>query len=390
MNDPKEIIAQTVDELLPELTNIAFDLYLHPEVGGHEKRTTSVLQSYLREKGFDVEDDYYEYPYAFKAVYDSGKPGACIGFFAEFDALPEIGHGCGHNLICTSALGAACGLKAVIDDVGGKIIIFGTPDEEYVGGKAVLTPTGAFDEADVCMMIHPGSETFSGGASLALEGLQIEFYGKNAHAANAPEEGINALDAANLFYQMVNLEKQYYPGSNLYGIMRETGVKSNIIPDLATLQFSVRAWTQSTFLELKDMINRCAQAAALATRCQYKVFTFEIAYESLRSNQTMTELFDRNILAYGEPSIAHKDFPGSTDMGNVSQHLPSIQPSVGIEGCHDVLHTKGFAEATITQGGNVCIARSAKAMAATGLDILSDSLLLSKIKAEFYENIPEK
>lgn len=390
MNDPKEIIAQAVDEILPELTAIAFDLYLHPEVGGHEKKTTAVLQNYLREKGFDVEDNYYEYPYAFKAVYDSRKPGACIGFFAEFDALPEIGHGCGHNLICTSAIGAACGLKAVIDDVGGKIIIFGTPDEEYVGGKAVLTPKGAFDEADVCMMIHPGSETFSGGASLALEGLQIEFYGKNAHAANAPEEGINALDAANLFYQMVNLEKQYYPGSNLYGIMRETGVKSNIIPDLATLQFSVRAWTQSTFLELKDMINRCAQAAALATRCQYKVFTFEIAYESLRSNQTMTELFDRNILAYGEPSIEHKDFPGSTDMGNVSQHLPSIQPSVGIEGCHDVLHTKGFAEATITQGGNVCIARSAKAMAATGLDILSDSLLLSKIKAEFYENIPEK
>lgn len=150
---------------------------------------------------------------------------------------------------------------------------------------------------------------------------------------------------------MVNLEKQYYPGSNLYGIMKETGVKSNIIPDLATLQFSVRARTQDILLQLKDMISRCAQAAGLATGCQYKIFTFEIAYESLRSNQTMTKLFDQNLLAFGVPSIAHKDFPGSTDMGNVSQHLPSIHPSVGIAGCDFVLHTKWFAEATITQGG---------------------------------------
>lgn len=383
MNKQKGIIAKKVDELLPELADIALDLYQHPEVGGSEKRTTAVLQHYLLKRGFEVTDNYYDYPYAFKAVYDSGKPGACIAFFAEFDALPEIGHACGHNLICTSAIGAACGLKEVIDDVGGKIIVFGTPDEEYVGGKAILTPKGAFDEADACMMIHPSPETFSGGSSLALEGLQIEFYGKNAHAANAPEEGINALDAASLFYQMVNLEKQYYPGSNLYGIMKETGVKSNIIPDLATLQFSVRAWKQDIFLQLKDMISRCAQAAALATRCQYKVFTFEIAYESLRSNQTMTALFDQNLLAFGEPSIAHKDFPGSTDMGNVSQHLPSIHPSVGIVGCDFVLHTKGFAEATITQGGKICIERSAKAMAATALDILKDPALLEKIKAEF-------
>lgn len=383
MNKVKEQMVNAVDSILPELIAISEDLYQNPEVGGSEKRSTKLLQNYLKGKGFELTDEYYDYPYAFKAVYDSGKAGACIGFFAEFDALPEIGHGCGHNLICTSAIGAACGLKSVIDELGGKVIVFGTPDEEYVGGKAIMTPQGAFDEADVGMMIHPGAQTLSGGSSLALEGLQIEFYGKNAHAANAPEEGINALDAATLFYQMVNLEKQYYPGSNLYGIMRETGVKSNIIPDLATLQFSVRAWSKKTFLELKEMIDRCAQAAALATRCQYKVFTFEIAYEPLQSNQVMTKLFDQNLYNYGEPTIEHSNFTGSTDMGNVSNRIPSIHPSVGIASCNTVLHTKEFADSTVTESGRTCLERSAKALAATAIDILSDPTLLQKIKDEF-------
>lgn len=379
----KRLMADTIDCIMPELEEIAIDLYNHPEIGGNEERTSGILKNYMDQKGFDVVENYYDYPYAFKATYDSGKKGATIGFFAEFDALPEIGHGCGHNLICTSAIAAACGLKAVIDELGGKIVLFGTPDEEYVGCKAVLAPKGAFDEADVGIMIHPGPETLIGGTSLAVEGLQIEFYGKKAHAANAPEEGINALDAANLFYHMVNLEKQYYPGSNLYGIMKETGIKSNIIPDLATLQFSVRSWTQKIFLELKDMINRCAQAAALATKCQYKVFTFEIAYESLKNNQTMTALFERNLIAFGEEKIEHKSFPGSTDMGNVSNRIPSIHPEIKIDGCCSALHTKEFADATITEGGKGCIERSGKTMAATAIDILNSPDLLNKIKDEF-------
>lgn len=379
----KKIMVKTIDGIMPELEEIAMDLYNHPEIGGKEERTSEILKNYIAQKGFDVLENYYDYPYAFKATYDTGKKGATIGFFAEFDALPEIGHGCGHNLICTSAIAAACGLKSVINELGGKIVLFGTPDEEYVGSKAVLAPKGAFDEADVGIMIHPGSETLIGGTSLALEGLQIEFYGKNAHAANAPEEGINALDAANLFYLMVNLEKQYYPDSNIYGIMKETGIKSNIIPDLATLQFSVRAWTQKTFLEIKDMINRCAQAAALVTKCQYKVFTFEIAYESLNNNRTMTALFEKNLVTFGEKEIEHKSFPGSTDMGNVSNRIPSIHPSVKIDGCYSALHTKEFADATISEGGKRCIERSGKTMAATAIDILNNPAILNKIKDEF-------
>ena len=172
----KEKIGQAIEAVLPELLEIAKGLYENPEIGGAEKQTSKLLVAWLETHGFRVDRDYWKMPFAFRAVRDSGKPGPVIGFFAEYDALPEIGHGCGHNLICTASMGAAYGLASVLDEIGGKAIVYGTPGEENIQSKTLLVSKGAFDEADVAMMVHPTpDQTAIGGRTLAIESVEIDF-----------------------------------------------------------------------------------------------------------------------------------------------------------------------------------------------------------------------
>lgn len=384
-----EKISDAIEAVLPELNVIAHKLYENPEVGGTEESTSKLLEDWLKAKGFAVEDNYWNMPYAFRAVYDSRKEGPVIGFFAEYDALPEIGHGCGHNLICTTSMAAAYGLRTVLDEIGGKAVVYGTPGEENIQSKTLMVPKGAFDEADVAMMVHPTpDQTSVGGRTLAIESLEIDFIGKASHAGLAPEEGINALDAACAFYQMVNIQKQYYPNTNVHGVILETGKKASVIPDFTSMHYLNRAWDMPTIHKLKAMMLDCAEAAAKMTGCKVEIKPIETNNAAMLSNQIMSKLFAKYLRAQGE-EFEFCDVKGSTDMGDVSQFIPSIHPWVHLD-CEAgaALHSRAFAAASVAPAAGDYLARSAKALAMTAADIITEPGLLAKIKEEFKNSNP--
>lgn len=384
MDKLHEEILSAIEQELPKLQQIAKTLYDNPEIGGEEKLASSMLVEYLRSCDYTVEEDYWHTRYAFKAVFDSGKPGPSIGIFAEYDALPGIGHGCGHNLICTSSIGAAIGLRQVLPAIGGKVIVFGTPGEENIQTKTLMAPEGAFDEADVAMMVHPEpSMTAVGGKTLAIESLQTEFFGKPSHAGNAPEKGINALDAAVQFYQMIAMEKQYYPDTNVYGIINEGGEKASMIPPYASLKFLNRAWDMETLEKLKEMMVRCAESAAKMTGCTYHMFNNETTNASLKSNQAMSAVFEKHLRELGETEIQHVDLRASTDMGDVSQRIPSIHPWLNLNCPDAALHSEELREATMAPYAAVYLKKAAAAMALTAAEIIQEPLLFEEIKTEF-------
>lgn len=251
-----------IDREFEELLTVRDKIYENPEIGGTEKFASQLLIKKLREAGFSIEEFYGGVSHAFKAVFDTGKAGTVIGIFAEYDALPEIGHGCGHNLIAATSLGAALGLSEVAEEAGGKIIVFGTPGEENLQSKTPMSAAGAFDEADVALMAYPNPVTYSSGKTLAIESLMIEFFGKSAHAGVSPEKGRNALDAAVQCYQLIHFEKQYYSDTNVYGIIKEGGQKASVIPGYARLQFLTRAWSMKELNSLREMIERCSKRSS--------------------------------------------------------------------------------------------------------------------------------
>ena len=382
-------IGQAIEAVLPELLEIAKELYENPEIGGAEKQTSKLLAAWLETHGFRVDRDYWKMPFAFCAVRDSGKPSPVIGFFAEYDALPEIGHGCGHNLICTASMGAAYGLASVLDEIGGKAIVYGTPGEENIQSKTLLVSKGAFDEADVAMMVHPTpDQTAIGGRTLAIESVEIDFIGKSSHAGLAPEDGINALDAACAFYQMVNIQKQYYPETNVHGVILETGKKASVIPDFTSLHYLNRAWDMQSIHALKKMMVDCAAAAARMTGCKVEIRPIETNNAAMLSNQIMSKLFAQHLEESGETNLAFRDMKGSTDMGDVSQVIPSIHPWVHLPCSGGALHSRAFADATQKPCAADYLTRCAEAMALTAADILCDPQLLPAIQEEFHNSDP--
>lgn len=378
-------IEGSINVILPELVDIAQSLHDNPEIGGEEKMTSSMLIEWLEVHGFDVQREYCDIPYAYRAVCDSGLPGPTIGLFAEYDALPEIGHGCGHNLICTTSMGALWAIASVLDEIGGKVILFGTPGEENLQSKTIMAAKGAFGEIDVAMMVHPTPDrTAIGGRTLAIESVGVDFFGKSSHAGSAPEEGINALDAACTFYQMVGIQKQYYPQTSVYGVFLDGGKAPNIIPDFASLHYLVRAWDMGTIVRLKEMLANCAEAAAKMTGCTTKIHPVETNNAAMLSNQIMSKLFADNLVGLGASDARFADVKASTDMGDVSQIVPSIHPWVHLESPNGAtLHSKLFADATVLPAAAAYLQQSAAALALTATDIMSEPELLKQIQAEF-------
>lgn len=384
MKQIKDHIHHSLKTALPEIKSIVTQLYQHPEIGGEEKFASALLTSFLRKNGFDVEENYHGINYAFRASYYSGKAGPSIAIFAEYDALPSIGHGCGHNLICATSVGAAAALKSAMNELCGKIIVYGTPGEENLQTKSVMAPEGAFDEADAAMMVHPEpSITTIHCKTLAVESFQIEFFGKSSHAALAPEKSISALDAAVTFYQMVSIEKQYFLNTNVYGIINDGGEKASVIPDYASLKFLTRAWDMDTLAKLKDMLHRCAEAAAKMTGCTFNMYNNENTNACMNSNKTMAAVFEKHLAETGETDIKNIDLPASTDMGDVSQRIPSIHPWLSLR-CPDAnLHSEEFCLQTQSDYAEEYLFKAASALALTAAEILSDSNLLAAIKEEF-------
>lgn len=379
----RQKIKETVLKELDELCEIRTYLYENPEVGGEEKKASALLTQTLRDHGFEVQENFHDITYAFRAVFDSGKEGAVIGLTAEYDALPAMGHGCGHNIIAAAALGAAFALKEVLPETGGKVVVYGTPGEECICSKVQLTEEGAFDEADVVMQVHPNIVNAASGSTLAIDSWQIEFYGRSSHAGVQPWDGINALDAAVHFYTLVGFEKQYLPDTNIYGVFVDGGEKCSVIPDHASVKFLVRAKTMKDIGVIRAMFERCAAAAAGAVGATWKIWRNEPANADVITNQALSEVFNRYYEEAGGGSMPEGVRGASTDMGDVSHRVPCIHPWIGLDCPQYQLHSKEFADMTVTEKGRQALQRGAEALALTGTEVLTSPSLLAAVKEEF-------
>lgn len=376
----KERLTSEGQKIHKRLIEISDYIYENPELGNEEYKAVKVLTELLKEHNFEVEGKYLNMDTAFKATFDSGKPGLTIGYLCEYDALPGIGHGCGHNMIGTISSGAGIVLSKIIDQVGGKIIVYGTPAEETNGAKVIMVEEGAFDELDCAMMVHPNDKTYASGTSSALYPIQFTFKGKTAHAASCPEQGINALNAVIQLFNGIDALRQHVTKDVLmHGIITEGGVAANIVPERAVAQFYIRAAKKATIEEVLEKVKNIARGAALMTGCELEMDRYELPYDDLNTNEVLSEAFNENLRSLGITEIhAPKTGGGSSDIGNVSYVTPTIHPYISISNCEVRGHSRELAKATTESLGHERLLTAVLALAYTGYDVLTKKVILNK------------
>ncbi|HZX61092.1 MAG TPA: M20 family metallopeptidase [Candidatus Methylomirabilis sp.] len=381
----QEAVIREVDRLKPELLEISRFLHAHPELSFEEHQAAEFLTRTMERHGFAVTRKVAGLPTAFTASVAAGE-GPTIAFLAEYDALPGIGHACGHNLIAAGSVGAALGINALLQHVPGRVLLVGCPAEERGGGKIPLVESGAFRTVDAAMLVHPSNRTEIVKKALGMRDVQVEFFGKATHAAATPHLGINALDAVILAFNNVNaLRQQIRPDARIHGLITHGGRAPNIIPDFAAALFYVRALDMDYLEELYQRVLACFEAAAVATGCRHQVKRAGHDYHPHKVNHALAGLFRRNLEALG---VAVDQGPedrelGSTDVGNVSQVVPTLQPMITICGPNVSCHMAEFAVAAASPSGEEGMVVAAKAMALTGLDLLRDRGALQRVKDEF-------
>lgn len=373
----KEILLNEGQNIKDRLAEISEFLYNNPELGNEEYKAAEKLISLLEEHNFTVEKEFLNIDTAFRATYDSKKEGPTIGYLCEYDALPEIGHGCGHNMIGPMSAGAGIILSKILDEVGGRIIVYGTPAEETNGAKVIFAENGVFDELDCAMMVHPSSNTTKSGDTIALYPLQFTYKGKTAHAAASPHEGINALNSViQLFNGIDALRQHVTPDVRMHGIITSGGVAANIVPDEATAQFYFRAAKKETLEDVLVKVKQIAEGAALMTGATLHMERYELPYDNLKTNENLSEVFNENLRSLGITEIGEKESAGSSDIGNVSYITPTIHPYIGISECHITGHSRELADATVAEFGHERLLTAALALAYTGYDVLTNKVNL--------------
>jgi len=370
----KQRVVAGVDALQSKLWDIATTLYENPEVAFKEYRSATLLADTLAEAGFSVERGIGNIETSFRATIMGERAGPSVAFLAEYDALPEIGHACGHNLIASAALGAGLAMLDVLPEFGGSVQVIGTPAEEGGGGKIIMKEAGVFDGLDAVMMIHPASKDMVLRGSLASARLKVEFYGKSAHAAAKPHLGINALDAILLTFNNINALRQHlHMSDRVAGIITNGGVAANIVPAYTSADFSVRGRTSARRAQVLERVIACAQSGASATGCrlEYKVSG---GYDDIIPNPVLGELFANNLQLLGRQVVVPlPDEPmGSTDMGNVSQVVPSLHPYLAVVPEDIPGHSIEFREACVSPAGRAAMLDGAKSMAMTAIDLLTN------------------
>ncbi|MCL0091751.1 M20 family metallopeptidase [Dehalococcoidales bacterium] len=378
----KAQVCEEIDARRHQLTELSLKIHSNPELGFQEVKAVTWLSQYLKENGFSIEQGICELATAFRGSYGQGKP--VIALLAEYDALPSLGHACGHNLIAACAVGAGVASKSAIDQFGGSILVIGTPAEELYGGKAIMAQRGAFDNLDVAMMIHPGIHDSATTQSLACLTLKVEFFGKAAHAAARPEAGINALEAMLQSFIAINSLRQHIKDkARIHGIITNGGEAANIVPAYSAGSFLVRAEDESYLEELKQRVINCFIGAATASGARLEYKWGDIGYAPLRNNLTLAQLFSQNMQSLGRkmPLYEPDNAFGSTDMGNVSQLVPSIHPQLAI--AEEETHTPQFASAAASETGIHALLDATKALTMTVVDLVADPEIIIKVKQEF-------
>lgn len=386
-------IEEVVEQKLQIYKDIALSIHEKPEVSNYEFFASKTLSEQLSKEGFDVKLDVAGHPTGFDARYKSSKPGPTIVFYAEYDALPGIGHACGHNLFGATSSLAAVGLKAVVDQVGGEIRVYGTPGEE--GGengsaKGSFVREGFFDDVDVALGVHPGYEHGVTGTSLANDPVDVEFFGKSSHAAGAPEKGINALDAIIQVYNGSNALRQHLTDDvRIHGVITNGGQAANVVPDYASARFYLRAKSRPILSDLYTKFENIVKGAALQTGATYKFGLFQNSVDNVVPTPLFDEVYEKHLNRYGQEITKDKSKggSGSTDVGNISQVIPTIHPNIKISEEYVAGHSIEFREASRSELGLSSIGLGAKILANTALDIILDPDLLERIKKQHKENV---
>lgn len=388
MENLKASVIDEIDARRQELSELSLRIHSNPELCFQEVKAATWLTRYLEENGFCLEQGICGLPTAFMGSYGQGKPA--IAIVAEYDALPNLGHACGHNLIATWAVGAGVASKLAIDQFGGSILVIGTPAEEGYCGKGRMASMGAFDNLDVAMMVHPETRNIVAASTLACQFLEVEFFGKEAHAAADPEVGINALEAMLQSFTAINSLRQHIKDkARIHGIITKGGDAANIVPAYSAGTFIVRDEDNVYLDELRQRVINCFIGAATASgaRLEY-THKVDINYASMRNNLTLARLFRQNLQSLGrEVQLSDPSrFFASTDMGNVSQLVPSIHPWVAIAPAEVVLHSPQFASAAASEAGTHRFLDAAKALAMTVIDLVANPEIIIKVKEEFSQS----
>ncbi len=393
----KQEIQQEVGKIEDDLWNTAVFIHEHPETGLQEFQAVEKLTGLLEQHGFTVEREIAGMKTAFRATYSlRGGSTPTVAYLAEYDALPQVGHACGHNLIGVMSVGAGIALSKIRNGLSGRIVVLGTPDEEGGGGKIAMVKQHLFDDIDVAMMVHPGSKNVKRKWNLAAFSVFVEFFGKPAHAAAKPFEGINALDAMiQLFVNVGLLRQQLTDDVRIHGIITHGGVAANIIPEYTRAKFVVRASELARTYQVVEKFENCVRAAALATGAKERIHLDENSiYEPLLPNNTLIELYAHNMKCLGVnvEEQSPVELGGSSDIGNVSQVTPAIHPSLSIVSSEVDIpgHSHEFALAAKSELAKIAMIKGTQALAMCGSDLLGNLEILHAVQEEFRQRAIKK
>lgn len=375
-----------VDAERERLITLSLRIHGHPELKFEEYRAAAWLGEYLESRGYAVEMGAYGLPTALAARLGDGAPR--VALLCEYDALPGIGHACGHNIIAAAGAGAGAALAEVLPEAGGSVVVLGTPGEEGGGGKILMARAGAFEGVDVAMMVHPAGADLSAMHVLAVSQLEAVYTGRAAHASAAPHRGINALDGLVTAYTALAYLRQHIrPSERIHGIITDGGQAPNIVPERASGLFYIRAATEAHLRRLKDRVAECFRAGAAASGATLQLRTIGEDYADMLTNQPLVEAYAANLARLGrallDPAGVGAAVTGSTDMGNISKLVPAIHPMIAAAPPEVPLHSVEFARWAASDCGHQAVVHGAKALAMTALDVLCRPDLLRSVRAAF-------
>ena len=390
MSELKNQISQFIDTNAKIYQDISLAIHAKPEVSDFEYFASQTLSEQLKKEGFEIELPAAGHRTGFAATYKSNKPGPTVVFLAEYDALAGLGHGCGHNVFGATSSLAGAALKSVVDQIGGEVRVYGTPGEE--GGqngsaKGSFVKKGYLKDVDFALCTHPGSSPEDGLSTrnYACAPVDIEFWGKPAHAAGCPQDGINALDAQILTYAAIGvLRQQLTDRIRIHGVIVEGGIAPNVIPEYTKAKYYIRAADIDTLHELYEKVENIVKGSALQTGCTSSMKLYQNLVENMVLTPSLDAIYEKYITELGN-TVKHVEdvvMPGSSDVGNISQVVPTIQPHISITDVQIAGHSQDMVNASCSQKAMDAIVKGAKALAFTALELFENPEELVKVKED--------
>jgi amidohydrolase len=383
----KKDVGAAIEAMRAELLGLSHAIHGEPELALEEFKAAKRLSDAVEGHGIQMQREAFGLKTAFAAEF--GKvSGPNIAILSEYDALPGIGHACGHNIIATSAYGAAVALSKLNGRLPGRVRYMGTPAEERFGGKEMMAREGAFEKVDAAMMMHPSNLNMVTMPCIAISEVEVVYHGRSAHASAMPYRGLNALDAVVTAYQSIaQLRQHIKPTERIHGIITEGGLAANIVPERAACRFYVRAADAHELAPLKARVHACFEAGALATGCKAEIQWGITDYLDLKTNWPMAEAYKKNAQALGRDFFPVEHIPpgfaGSTDMGNVSHRVPSIHPMLAVAPPNVIIHNPEFARWAASEQGDAAVIDGAKSLAFTAIDLMCDADLMKSATSDF-------